>query len=196
MSFYSRQQLLSLTMQHRRDVDTIKAMLVTVTSSPEGTKVPVETDEKTPKEDVLKPIGVIRTVFSDKRGVPRQCSLAHEIQGYVEISSECFTNPDHSLEGLEEFSHMWILYHFHRNESHSKAKVAPPRLNGERVGVFGTRSPHRPCPIGMSLVRIDRIEGNRVYFYGSDMVDGTPLFDLKPYIPKYDCPTIDQDTGN
>lgn len=137
----------------------------------------------------LSSIGVIRTVFSDKRAVPRQSVLAHDTQGYVEISSDCFNNPAHSLQGLEDFSHMWIIYHFHRNEAHSKAKVAPPRLNGERVGVFGTRSPHRPCPIGMSLVRIDRIEGSRVHFYGTDMVDGTPVFDLKPYIPRYDCPT-------
>lgn len=190
-----RQQLLSLTVQHRKDVDTIKSLLVNVTSSPEQLPSTVKKDDETAR---LSAIGVIRSVFGDKRAVPRQSVLANEIQGCVEISPSCFNNPEHSLEGLEEFSHMWIIYQFHRNESHTKAKVAPPRLNGERVGVFSTRSPHRPCPIGLSLVRIDRIEGNRVFFYGTDMVDETPVYDLKPYIPKYDCPMVEMmstDTG-
>lgn len=189
-----RQQLLSLTMQHRKDIDTIKSMLVTATTHPPAQTTPEVADAEAPKdnEPSLNAIGVIRSVFGEKRAVPRQSVLANEIQGCVEISASCFNNPEHSLEGLEDFSHMWIIYHFHRNEAHTKAKVAPPRLNGERVGVFSTRSPHRPCPIGLSLVRIDRIEGNRVFFLGTDMVDGTPVFDLKPYIPKYDCPTDDE----
>lgn len=109
----------------------------------------------------------------------------------MEISKEAFNNPEHSLDGLAEYSHLWILYHFHRNDSHPKAKVAPPRLNGERVGVFSTRSPHRPAPIGLSLVEIKKIEGPTIYFYGTDMVDGTPVLDIKPYIPMYDSPMTD-----
>lgn len=84
---------------------------------------------------------------------------------------------------------MWILYHFHKNDStHIRAKVAPPRLNGLRTGVFATRSPHRPCPIGLSLVKIEQIENHTIYFSGVDMVDSTPVLDIKPYIPQYDSP--------
>lgn len=136
----------------------------------------------------FKPIGVIKTVFNEKRAVPRQASLASALLSRIDIASSTFNNPAHSLEGLENFSHLWIIYHFHRNPNHAKAKVAPPRLGGERVGVFSTRSPHRPCPIGLSLVQLDRVEDNKVFFLGTDMVDGTPVLDIKPYIPQYDVP--------
>uniref|UniRef100_A0A182Q5G4 TsaA-like domain-containing protein n=1 Tax=Anopheles farauti TaxID=69004 RepID=A0A182Q5G4_9DIPT len=136
------------------------------------------------------PIGVIRTVFNEKRAVPRQACLASGLLSSIDISSKTFNNPGHSLEGLENFSHLWIIYHFHRNPNHAKAKVAPPRLGGERVGVFSTRSPHRPCPIGLSLVQLERVEGSKLYFLGTDMVDGTPVLDIKPYIPQYDVPVM------
>lgn len=103
--------------------------------------------------------------------MPRQPTI-NRLLGRIEISQNVFNNPEHSLDGLSSFSHLWIIYHFHRNESHAKAKVAPPRLGGSRVGVFSTRSPHRPCPIGLSLVEIDRVDDRFVYFYGTDMVDG------------------------
>lgn len=138
----------------------------------------------------LRPIGIIRTGFSEKRAVPRQSTIGSRLKGKIEISADVFTNPEHSLEGLEEFSHLWIVYHFHKNTSHPKAKVAPPRLKGERVGVFSTRSPHRPCPIGLSLVEIDKVENSAIYFSGTDMVDGTPVLDIKPYIPFYDAPNF------
>lgn len=95
---------------------------------------------------------------------------------------------------MEDYSHLWIIYYFHKNSSHAKAKVAPPRLNGERIGIFATRSPHRPSPIGLSLVEIDRIEGTTISFFGTDMVDGTPVLDIKPYIPAYDTP-LQPETG-
>lgn len=72
--------------------------------------------------------------------------------------------------------------------THVRAKVSPPRLNGIKTGVFATRSPHRPCPIGLSLVKIERIVENTIYFSGVDMVDQTPVLDIKPYIPQYDSP--------
>ena len=121
--------------------------------------------------------------------------MGGRLRGVIELNSDLFTNPEHALEGLEEYSHMWVIYHFHKNTSHPKAKVAPPRLGGERVGVFATRSPHRPCPIGLSLVDIERIESSCISFYGTDMVDGTPVLDIKPYIPFYDSP-ITMETGN
>lgn len=136
----------------------------------------------------FRPIGTIRTVFAEKRAVPRQPTVGAKLLGCVELNDTAFTNPEHALSGLHDFSHMWIIYHFHRNEPSSRAKVAPPRLNGERVGVFSTRSPHRPCPIGLSLVEVHKIDGARIYFLGTDMVNGTPVLDIKPYIPLYDNP--------
>lgn len=161
-------------------------MLVNLGSPSSSSSAPIATVAN--EAPSMQPIGVIRTAFAEKRAVPRQSALGNELQSFVEINPTCFNNPEHSLEGLCDFSHMWIIYHFHRNESHFRAKVAPPRLNGHRVGVFSTRSPHRPCPIGLSLVTIEKVERNRVYFKGTDMVDETPVFDIKPYIPKYDSP--------
>lgn len=143
----------------------------------------------------FKPIGIIRTAFPEKRAVPRQSSVGSRLRSTVQLNDGIFTNPEHSLEGLADFSHMWLIYHFHRNNAHPKAKVAPPRLGGERVGVFSTRSPHRPCPLGLSLVEIERIEGSTISFYGTDMVDGTPVLDIKPYIPYYDAPVLSVDSG-
>lgn len=149
-----------------------------------------ELQEVTQTDGIQLPyIGVIKTNFPEKRGTPRQPAICADSVAKLTLNNEVFTNPEHSLEGLEEFSHMWILYHFHKNDStHVRAKVAPPRLNGLRTGVFATRSPHRPCPIGLSLVKIDYVENHTVYFSGVDMVDGTPIFDIKPYIPQYDSP--------
>lgn len=136
----------------------------------------------------FRPIGTIRTLFPDKRAVPRQPTVGANMLGCVELNGTAFTNPEHALAGLQDFSHMWIIYHFHRNEPSGRSKVAPPRLNGLRVGVFSTRSPHRPCPIGLSLVEVHSIDGARIYFRGTDMVNGTPVLDIKPYIPLYDNP--------
>ena len=84
---------------------------------------------------------------------------------------------------------------FHLNQQDSvKAKVKPPRLDGQKSGVFATRSPHRPCPIGLSLIRIDRVVGSTVHVSGVDLVDGTPILDIKPYIPAYDNPQMHYDS--
>lgn len=137
----------------------------------------------------LKPIGIISTWFPNKRATPRQSGVCGKVPGKLTLYNSVFTNPDHALQGLQDFSHMWILFHFHRNDStHTRAKVAPPRLNGIKTGVFSTRSPHRPCPIGLSLVKILKIENYTIYFEGVDMVNQTPVLDIKPYIPQYDSP--------
>lgn len=145
-----------------------------------------------PADDSIKfsPIGVIRTSFPEKRCLPRQAVLGSSFLSRMEFVPSIFTNPEHSLDGLIEFSHIWIIYHFHKNNSHAKAKVAPPRLEGQRIGVFATRSPHRPCPIGLSLVELDGIRDGCIFFKGTDMVDGTPVLDIKPYIPHYDNPEL------
>lgn len=132
---------------------------------------------------------MIETTFQNKRAVPRQPSVLGNARGTVVIDTSVFNNPEHALSGLDEFSHIWVMFHFHVTESTSvPAKVSPPRLGGERRGVFSTRSPHRPCPIGLSLVKIHSIEGNKIHFLGVDMVNGTPVLDIKPYIPQYDYP--------
>lgn len=155
----------------------------------------IESEDKTVEEPdsnlvKFKPIGVIRTIFNEKRALPRQAVLATNFLSRIELSADLYTNPSHSLEGLEEFSHIWIIYHFHKNATHAKAKVAPPRLDGRRIGVFSSRSPHRPNPIGLSLVELDHIEDRFIFFKGTDMVDGTPVLDIKPYIPHYDSPAF------
>ncbi|XP_037046481.1 tRNA (adenine(37)-N6)-methyltransferase [Bradysia coprophila] len=186
-----RKQVTNLTYVHQKDIQNIKTLIENYRC--ESCKnidniKPDISETPTDNENLFKPIGLIKTVFAaGKRAVPRQPSI-NRLLGRIEISQNVFNNPEHSLDGLSSFSHLWIIYHFHRNESHCKAKVAPPRLGGSRVGVFSTRSPHRPCPIGLSLVEIDKVDDRFVYFYGTDMVDGTPVLDIKPYIPAYDCP--------
>lgn len=191
---FCRQQVRSLSHAHRTDLKTVKDLLKDFKCSEckanlqsngiKATKI-IQNDKQSTE---FKPIGKIRTEFADKRAVPRQPSVCPKLLGCIELNKDVFNNPEHSLDGLEEFSHLWIIYHFHKNDAHAKAKVAPPRLSGERVGIFSTRSPHRPCPIGLSLVEIDHIDGKNIYFYGTDMVDETPVLDLKPYIPRYDNP--------
>ena len=98
-----------------------------------------------------------------------------------------FNNPDHSLIGLEGFSHVWLLWVFHADSGVAiKAKVAPPRLGGTRVGVFSTRSPHRPANIGLTLAKVEEVKGDTVTLSGIDLIDETPVLDIKPYIPAYD----------
>lgn len=143
------------------------------------------------------PIGCIKTCFKTKNGTPRQPSVSAFTKGLLVIEKTVFTNPQHSVEGLEEFSHVWLLFHFHLNESKSvKAKVRPPRLNGEKRGVFATRSPHRPNAIGLSLAKLDKVEGCTLHLSGLDIVDGTPILDIKPYIPSYDVPLISKELSS
>lgn len=194
--FISRKQIRALSHVHQTDMKVMKNLLTDFkcTGCKERSRselLPPATngDSLLKKNSVeLQPIAVIRTDFPNKRAVPRQPTLCSQLLGCIELNKDVFNNPEHSLDGLSDFSHLWIIYHFHKNESHAKAKVAPPRLGGERVGIFSTRSPHRPCPIGLSLVEIVRIDGRLIYFHGTDMVDGTPVFDIKPYIPRYDNP--------
>ncbi|XP_014218577.1 tRNA (adenine(37)-N6)-methyltransferase isoform X2 [Copidosoma floridanum] len=200
-----RQQIKSLRYVHERDVISIKRLLGLCTSgfvSFSEDSIPSDlsstivrnnepSTSKTDNDEVLtiQPIGTISTWFPSKRGTPRQPVVCGRVPGKLTLFKNVLTNPQHALEGLEEFSHMWILFHFHKNEpGHIRAKVAPPRLNGNRTGVFSTRSPHRPCPIGLSLVKIIKVEDNVIYFEGVDMVDQTPVVDIKPYIPHYDNP--------
>jgi len=134
-------------------------------------------------------IGIAHTPFSERFGIPRQAGLVPSAIGRIEL----FGDPHSGIcDGLEAFSHIWLLFMFDRNPTEQwKPKVRPPRLGGnDKVGVFASRSPYRPNPIGMSVVRLlgQTIESGRLYLEveGVDLMDGTALIDIKPYVPYAD----------
>lgn len=142
---------------------------------------------------VIRPIAHIRTAFAEKFGVPRQSGLAKSLIGEIVFEKE-FRNPD-TLRGLEGFSHLWLIWEFSANRKNDaelenawQPTVRPPRLGGnEHMGVFATRSPYRPNPLGLSCVKIVEVnlsspEGPTIVVSGADLMDGTPIYDIKPYI--------------
>ncbi len=134
---------------------------------------------------MIKAIGFLESCFAEKFGTPRQPMLVPAAAAKLKIFKQFI--PEQSLKGLEEFSHVWLLSWFHLNTNKSfKSTVHPPRLKGKTVGVFASRSPHRPSPIGLSVAKLEKIEGDTLYLSGADLVDGTPILDIKPYIPSYD----------
>ncbi len=139
----------------------------------------------------MKIIAQIFTDFSTKFGLPRQSGLVDEIKGKIVFEKE-YRNPE-AFRGLEDFSHIWLLWQFSEavRETWSPT-VRPPLLGGNtRMGVFATRSPFRPNPIGLSCVKLEKIEytktdGPVLYVSGSDLMNGTPIYDIKPYLPYTD----------
>ncbi len=131
----------------------------------------------------LHPVAVLRTPFAEKFGVPRQSGLAPSAEGRVEFLP-AFAAPDFT-RGLEAFSHVWLVTGFHKNPPwDGAATVRPPRLGGNaRVGVFASRSPLRPNGLGLSLVTLLAVEPGVLRVAGIDCVDGTPVYDVKPYLP-------------
>jgi tRNA-Thr(GGU) m(6)t(6)A37 methyltransferase TsaA len=134
------------------------------------------------------PIGVVRTAFAEKFGIPRQPGMVSEAKGVIVMRKDAFLSQ--AVRKLETFSHLWILFVFHEHGAREwKPSIRPPRLGGrKRVGVLASRSPHRPNPIGLSAVRLDRIDfdhpdGVQIHVSGVDLLDGTPVLDLKPYLP-------------
>jgi tRNA-Thr(GGU) m(6)t(6)A37 methyltransferase TsaA len=132
----------------------------------------------------LEPIGVIHTPFGDKASAPRQPPLAASVRGRVELFAG--HGYEDALDGLASFDTIWLVFLFHHAVGHRRLKVQPPRAS-RRLGVFATRSPHRPNPIGLSAVRLESIDGLTLTVSGVDMVDGTPLLDIKPYLPYADA---------
>ena len=134
-------------------------------------------------DHLIRPIAVLRTPFAEKFGVPRQSGLVPEAEGRVEFLAE-FAAPEFT-RGLEAFSHAWLITGFHENPPWTgSAVVRPPRLGGnERVGVFASRAPNRPNGLGLSLVRLLAVEAGALRVAGVDSVDGTPVYDVKPYLP-------------
>jgi tRNA-Thr(GGU) m(6)t(6)A37 methyltransferase TsaA len=139
---------------------------------------------------VFEPIGVVRSPLVERAQAPRQPGVADEASradGRIELYEG--RGFEDAVSGLDAWEYAWVLFVFHRNVEQSrgwKPKVQPPRAE-EKVGVFATRSPHRPNPIGMSAVRIERVEGLVVHVRGIDLLDGTPVLDLKPYVPYADA---------
>ena len=137
-------------------------------------------------------IATIRSDFPTKFGIPRQSGLVEELRATVVFEPE-YRSPD-ALRGLEDFSHLWLIWQFSEAVRDKwSPTVRPPRLGGNaRMGVFATRSPFRPNPIGLSCVRLEGIRrdpelGCVLEVSGADLMDGTPILDIKPYIPYADC---------
>jgi tRNA-Thr(GGU) m(6)t(6)A37 methyltransferase TsaA len=135
----------------------------------------------------MKPIAHIHTDFKEKFGIPRQSGLVPGLRGRVVLLPE-YRVPE-ALRGLEGYSHIWLLWEFSEAKREGwSPTVRPPRLGGNRrMGVFATRSPFRPNPIGLSCVRLVAIEGTELVVEGADLMDGTPIYDIKPYLPYTDA---------
>lgn len=143
-------------------------------------------------EITMHPIATMKSDFPTKFGIPRQSGLAESLQSTIVFEPE-YRNAE-ALRGIEEFSHLWIIWQFSEAvRSDWTPTVRPPRLGGNtRMGVFATRSPFRPNSIGLSCVKLIGIEktpdqGTVIHVAGADLMDGTPIFDIKPYIPYSDC---------
>lgn len=140
----------------------------------------------------MQVIARIKSDFPTKFGIPRQSGLVEELQATIVMEPE-FRNPD-MLRGIEGFSHLWLIWQFSANADKAwSPTVRPPRLGGNaRLGVFATRSTYRPNFIGLSSVKFEGLEhtkdfGTVIHISGADLMDGTPIFDIKPYIPYGDC---------
>lgn len=136
----------------------------------------------------IEPVAYFHSQFPEKFGIPRQSGIVPELRGEVRFTRE-YSSPD-AVRGLEGFSHLWLIWGFSLNRGNGSLTVRPPRLGGnERVGVFASRSPFRPNPIGLSCVRIESVSPGVVKVLGADLADGTPIYDIKPYVPYADCQT-------
>ena len=174
-----------MSTNHEEDFETIKSMKIE-----------------------MKPIGIFHSCYKFKNATPRQGALAPIGRGKLKIQSPLFSsnNQHHSLLGIEQFSHIWLIYYFHDNNNMEKLnntsqtdnedessgtlrpQVKPPRLNGKKVGLFSVRSPHRPNPIGLTLATVEEVDlkHGELLLSGIDLIDGTPVLDIKPYIARYD----------
>lgn len=131
---------------------------------------------------MYEPIGVLHTPFSDPAGAPIQPPGARGVEGWAELRPELVEG----LKDLEGFSHLILIYHCHRAKE--PELLVKPFLDTRFHGVFAVRAPARPNPIGLSVVRLLAVEGSRLRLAEVDMLDGTPLLDLKPYVPQFDMP--------
>ena len=129
----------------------------------------------------IKPIGFLESCFREKFGTPRQSGFIKNARARLTLANEINSS---CLEGLDGFSYIWIIFIFHvglKDYNNKKSKIAPPKLEGEKKGVFATRSPHRYNPIGLSIAKLDRLDGRTIHISGIDLIHGTPVIDIKPY---------------
>lgn len=137
----------------------------------------------------IVPVAYANTPFQEKFAIPRQPQLAPAARGYIELVPP-FDDPA-ALDGLQQVSHIWLLFVFHQalaaDDEAPRLRVRPPRLGGnEKLGVFATRSTHRPNSIGQSVVKLEKVEGTKLWVSGLDLLNGTPIIDIKPYVPYSD----------
>ena len=127
----------------------------------------------------IKSIGILKSCFPEKFSIPRQGNLLNLTRGKIIINKSIDMN---SFEGIENFTYIWIIYIFHLHTNFQGAKISPPKYSeGKKLGIFATRSPHRINPIGLTLCKLEKIENNEIYISCVDMVDGTPIIDIKPF---------------
>lgn len=136
-----------------------------------------------PETLALTPIGLLRTAFTHKVDAPRQPTAAADTTGIIELRPDM--NLAHAIEDLAGWERIWVIFWFHRNQGW-RPKVLPPRA-ATRKGVLATRAPHRPNPLGLSALRLDRIDGLNLHVRDVDLLDGTPVLDIKPYVPYADA---------
>ena len=134
----------------------------------------------------VSPVGFVRSCFKEKFAIPRQPQLAPAARGVLELVAPF--DGGEAVQGLEQVSHVWLLFLFHQAlEDKPRLKVRPPRLGGNTsMGVFATRATHRPNGIGQSVVKLEKVEPGRLWISGIDLLDGTPVLDIKPYVPYAD----------
>ena len=132
------------------------------------------------KEIIYKPIGVIHSPFKIPQDVPIQSAAAKGVAGSVVV----FQQYVESLKDVEGFSHLILVYHFHLAQPYSL--LVTPFMDKKLHGLFATRAPSRPNPIGVSIVRLTKVEQNLLHIQDVDIIDGTPLLDIKPFVPEFD----------
>ena len=138
----------------------------------------------------ITPIAYFRSPLTSKFGIPRQSGLVGELHGSI-VFEKPYAHPD-ALRGIEDFDYLWLIWGFSENNSETEKGVSltvrPPRLGGnQRMGVFATRSPFRPNGLGLSCVRIEKVRAGVIHVLGADLMDGTPIYDVKPYVPYADA---------
>lgn len=163
-----------------------------------------ETSSNRTKEWAFQPIGYVQSCWPRKNGCPRQGILTPSSRATIRIQAPGTTKSASSsmaadaLDGLATFSHVWLIFIFHANQEaresgsdtvgsgHIRPKVHPPRMGGKSIGLYATRSPHRFVPIGLTAAVLERVEGDTIHLSGVDLIEGTPILDIKPYVPAYD----------
>lgn len=161
----------------------------------QSTCITTTNEESDRRKMVLQCIGTIVSPYTKRMGTPRQGSLVPSSRAFIELHI-----PTEALDGIDAYSHLWVVFGFHANTNafHKKTKVRPPRAQGnQRVGQLATRSPHRPNPLGLSLVKVEQLDvkAKRLHLSGIDIVNGTPVYDIKPCVP-WDIPGYRQSRDN